>query len=144
MTHAKRFFLYLVVVLGLLALAGGLPASASAQHLPKHLKDSHCSTLQHLKGVKYDKHLLRDLCGHDTALYHRMYNTVVGESHWQTTCRNSSDHVGYAQFMTDWANGNNNGHWVWNRYDGHLNIRMFYYFVTHPKSTGGWSNWAGH
>jgi hypothetical protein len=72
-----------------------------------------------------------------------MYRTIWGESRWRAGARNGP-YGGYAQFHQNWANGRNAGRWVWNRYNGRLNIRMFYYCVTHPRSTGGWSNWLGH
>ena len=141
MTHAKRVLLYLVVVLGPLTLAGALPAGASAQVLPAHLKNVHCSRLAQIHNeTAYCKHLLRDLCGRDTALYQRMYATVVGESGWGAHAHNASGATGYAQFMPEWWNGHGSTGWSWNPYNGALNIRVFYYVVTH----GGWSNWWPH
>jgi len=132
------------VLLMAIAIALLFPAAAQAQHLPAHLKASHCSTLKLLHGVARDRHYLEDLCGKNHALYRRMYRTVWGESRWHPHEVNSSDHAGYAQFAAGWANGRNVGRWVWNRLNGVLNLRFFYYFVTHPRLTGGWANWAGH
>ena len=138
-----RSIAVLAVLLVLLAGISAGPAAAR-QVLPNHLKAVHCSRLADLHGAAHDKHYLRDLCGKDHALYVRMYNTISGESCWHSWVVNSSNHAGYAQFAVDWANGNNAGHWVWNRLNGTLNVRMFYYCVTHPGTTGGWSTWAGH
>ena len=121
-----------------MALCAG---TACAQSLPPHLKDSHCPRLAKIHNeTHYCKHLLRDLCGRNVALYRRMYATVKGESGWGAHAHNPSGASGYAQFMPSWWAGR----WHFDPYNGALNIRVFYYCVTHPRETGGWSNWPRH
>jgi hypothetical protein len=70
-----------------------------------------------------------------------MYATVAGESHWRAGAANpSSSARGYAQFLSGWYAGR----WHFDPRNGALNLRVFYYVVTHPRSTGGWANWNGH
>ena len=138
----------IAVLAALLVLLAGISAgpAAAQQVLPHHLKAVHCSRLADLHGVAKSKHYLRDLTETDHTLYVRMYNTISGETGgtWYARAHNASGASGLAQFMPEWWNGYGSNGWRWDPYNATLNIRVFYYVVKHPASTGGWSNWSGH